>query len=152
MTKVWFLWYEKSFYKLLGGKWSNRKMSRIHSLKSHYKWLVKKRKKKNTLLVISSVSRSVVSNSLRPLGWQHAKLPCSSPTPRAYSDLWDGIFTCRSAKIQTNRLYSLLVRNRHSHIPLRHLPIVATFWKRNLTVLSVNLSNSYSCIIGLCCM
>ena len=31
-------------------------------------------------------SRSVVSNSLRPHGLQHARLPCPSPTPRACSD------------------------------------------------------------------
>ena len=31
-------------------------------------------------------SHSVVSNSLQPHGLQHARLPCSSPTPRAYSN------------------------------------------------------------------
>ena len=31
-------------------------------------------------------SCSVVSNSLRPPGLQHARLPCQSPTPRAYSN------------------------------------------------------------------
>ena len=31
-------------------------------------------------------SRSVVSDSLLPHGLQHARLPCSSPTPRAYSN------------------------------------------------------------------
>ena len=31
-------------------------------------------------------SRSVVSNSLWPHGLQHAKLPCPSPTPKAYSN------------------------------------------------------------------
>ena len=31
-------------------------------------------------------SRSVMSNSLRPHGLQHARLPCPSPTPRAYSN------------------------------------------------------------------
>ena len=31
-------------------------------------------------------SRSVVSDSLRPHGLQHAKLPCPSPTPRACSN------------------------------------------------------------------
>ena len=31
-------------------------------------------------------SRSVVSNSLRAHGLQHARLPCPSPTPRAYSN------------------------------------------------------------------
>ena len=31
-------------------------------------------------------SRSVMSNSLKPRGLQHARPPCSSPTPRVYSD------------------------------------------------------------------
>ena len=31
-------------------------------------------------------SHSVVSNSLRPHGLQHARLPCPSPAPRAYSN------------------------------------------------------------------
>jgi len=31
-------------------------------------------------------SHSVVSNFLRPHGLQHARLPCPSPTPRAYSN------------------------------------------------------------------
>ena len=31
-------------------------------------------------------SRSVVSNSLEPHGLQHARLPCPSPTPGAYSN------------------------------------------------------------------
>ena len=31
-------------------------------------------------------SRSVVSDSLHPHGLQHARLPCPSPTPRAYSN------------------------------------------------------------------
>ena len=33
-----------------------------------------------------SVSRSVVSDSLWPHGLQHARLPCPSPTPGAYSN------------------------------------------------------------------
>ena len=38
---------------------------------------------------ISSIqfSRSVVSDSLWPHGLQHTRLPCPSPTPRAYSNL-----------------------------------------------------------------
>ena len=31
-------------------------------------------------------SRSVVSNSLRPHEWQHARPPCPSPTPGVYSN------------------------------------------------------------------
>ena len=34
----------------------------------------------------SQFSHSVASNSLRPHGLQHARLPCPSPTPRAYSN------------------------------------------------------------------
>ena len=35
---------------------------------------------------VSQFSRSVVSNSLRPHGLQHTRLPCPSPTPGAYSN------------------------------------------------------------------
>ena len=35
---------------------------------------------------VSQFSPSVMSDSLRPHGLQHARLPCLSPTPRAYSD------------------------------------------------------------------
>ena len=35
---------------------------------------------------IYQFSHSVVSDSLQPRGLQHARLPCSSPTPGAYSD------------------------------------------------------------------
>ena len=39
-------------------------------------------------LSVSSVqfSRSIVSDSLRPHEWQHARPPCSSPTPGIHSD------------------------------------------------------------------
>ena len=42
----------------------------------------------NLPFIFSSIqfSRSVVSNSLRHHGLQHARLPCPSPTPGAYSD------------------------------------------------------------------
>ena len=32
------------------------------------------------------ISRSVVSDSLQPHEWQHARPPCPSPTPRIHSD------------------------------------------------------------------
>ena len=35
---------------------------------------------------IVQFSRSVMSDSLRPHGLQHARFPCPSPTPRAYSN------------------------------------------------------------------
>ena len=42
----------------------------------------------NSHMLLSSVqlSHSVVSNSLRPHDLQHTRLPCPSPTPRAYSN------------------------------------------------------------------
>ena len=36
--------------------------------------------------LFSSVSHSVMSDSLQPHGLQHTRLPCPSPTPRAYSN------------------------------------------------------------------
>ena len=40
----------------------------------------------NSLLFSQSVSHSVVSDSLQPHGLQHARLPCSSPSPRVCSN------------------------------------------------------------------
>ena len=39
-------------------------------------------------------SRSVVSDSLQPHGLQQARLPCPSPTPRAYSNLCPSSWWC----------------------------------------------------------
>ena len=38
------------------------------------------------LALLDQFSHSVVSNSLQPHGWQNARLPCPSPTPRACSN------------------------------------------------------------------
>ena len=48
------------------------------------------------LKVFSSVqfSHSVMSDSLRPHGLQHARLPCPSPTPRACSDSCPSSWWC----------------------------------------------------------
>ena len=48
---------------------------------------------KLAILRVSSVqfSHTVVSNSLRPHGLQHARLPCPSPTPRACSNSYPSI-------------------------------------------------------------
>ena len=40
----------------------------------------------DNLRKIAQFSRSVVSDSLQPNGLEHARLPCPSPTPRAYSN------------------------------------------------------------------
>ena len=38
------------------------------------------------IMYLESVSCSVISDCLQPHGLQHARLPCPSPTPGAYSD------------------------------------------------------------------
>ena len=43
-------------------------------------------KRTRILEKLSQFSHSVVSNSMRPNGLQHARLHCSSPTPGAYSN------------------------------------------------------------------
>ena len=45
-------------------------------------------------LSIVQFSRSVVSDSLRPHGLQHARLPCSSPTPGACSNSCPSSWWC----------------------------------------------------------
>ena len=42
--------------------------------------------KNYTIILLVQFSHSVVSNSLQPHGLQHARPPCTSPTPRVYSN------------------------------------------------------------------
>ena len=65
-----------SCLKLSGDQFPTRSVSRITSLEE------------KMFLVVSSLqfSRSVVSDSLQPHHLQHNRLPCPSPTPRAYSN------------------------------------------------------------------
>ena len=46
--------------------------------------------------MLPDLVRSVVSDSLRPHGLQHAKLPCPSPIPRAYSNVCPSSWWCHS--------------------------------------------------------
>ena len=46
---------------------------------------------------IHQFSRSVVSDSLQPHGLQHARLPCPSPTPGAYSN------SCPLSRVMPNK-------------------------------------------------
>ena len=49
-----------------------------------YDWKIQPSILHYVLCISVQFSRSVVSNSLRPHGPQHARLPCPSPTPRVY--------------------------------------------------------------------
>ena len=50
------------------------------------KWRVRHKLCSNEMCVSVQFRRSVMSDSLRPHGLQHARPPCPSPTPRAYSN------------------------------------------------------------------
>ena len=66
----------------------------------HYSFIlpVKRIKNKSTCLFSSvQFSRSVVSDSLRPHESQHARPPCSSPTPRVHSDSHPSSWWCHLA-------------------------------------------------------
>ena len=60
-------------------------------------------------LTLSSVwfGRSVVSDSLRPHGLQHARLPCPSPTPGAYSNSCPLSRRCLTLDIKITRYQNI---------------------------------------------
>ena len=51
-------------------------------------------------------NHSVMSNSLRPHGLQHSRLPCPSPTPRACSDLGPSSWWCHPTILFSVFLFS----------------------------------------------
>ena len=51
-------------------------------------------------------SHTVMSNSLRPHGVQHARLPCPSPTPRAYSNSCPSCRRCHPTILSSVILFS----------------------------------------------
>ena len=56
----------------------------------------KKKKGHNHYLISVQLSHSVMSNSLGPRELQHARIPCPSPTPRAYSNSCPSRQLCHS--------------------------------------------------------
>ena len=56
-------------------------------------------------------SRSVVSNSLRPHGLQHTRLPCPSPAPGACSNSWPSSLWCHPSVSSSVILFSSLLQS-----------------------------------------
>ena len=68
----------------------------FHWKMADFTWQVEKRNLRWTVIlqVMKTFSRSVVSDSLRPHGSQHARLPCPSPTPGACSNSYPSSWWC----------------------------------------------------------
>ena len=69
-------------------------------------------------------SRSVVSDSWQPHGPQHARLPCPSPTPGAYSNSYPSSWWCHSLFLK-QFTYSC---PKNNHISCLHAQSWLTFW------------------------
>ena len=66
----------------------------IAHVKLKYMTMIARRKRGSNCKYIVQFSRSVVSDSLWPHGLQHARLPCPSPTPGAYSNSCPSSWWC----------------------------------------------------------
>ena len=80
------------------------------------------------IVQFSSVAQSCpVSNFLRPHGLQHARLPCPSPTPRAYSNLmciesvmlFNHLILCCPLLLLPSVFLSIRVFSNESFVPIR---------------------------------
>ena len=95
---------------------------------------------------ISSVqfSRSVVSDSLQPLGLQHARPPCLSPTPRAYANSCplsssNRLILCHPGLLLPSIFPSIRVFSNESVLHIRW----PKYWSFN-----ISLSKEYSGLIS----
>ena len=91
-------------------------------------------------------SRSVKSNSLRPHGLQHARLPCPSPTPRVDSNScpssrWCHLILCCPLPLLPSILPSIRIFSNESVIHIRW----PKYWSFSF---NINPSNEYSGLIS----
>ena len=91
-------------------------------------------------------SHSVVSNSLRPHGLHHARLPHPSSTPRAYSNSWPPSWWCQPTNSSSvvpfsSRLPSIRVFSRESVLCIRW----PKYWSCRFRIIR---SNEYSGLIS----
>ena len=100
-------------------------------------------------LMAAQFSCSVVSDSLQPHGLQHAKLPCSSPTPGACSNSCPSSRWCHPAISSSVALFSSC---------LQSFPASGSFWSESVLCIrwpkywsfsfSISSSNEYSGLIS----
>ena len=93
-------------------------------------------------------SRSVMSNSLQPHGWQHARLPCPSPTPGACSNSSplvmpsNHLILCCPLLLMSSVFSSIRVFSKESVLHIRW----PKYWSFTF---SISPSNEYSGLIPL---
>ena len=99
--------------------------------------------------MFSQFSRSVVSNSLRLHGLQHARLPCPLPTPRACSNssiasviLSNHLILCHPLLLLPSIFPSIRVFSKESVLHIRW----PKYWSFSF---SISPSNEYSGLISL---
>ena len=92
---------------------------------------------------VSQFSCSVVSDSLRPHGLQHARLPCPSPTPRAYSNSCPSthLILCHPLLFLPSIFPSIRVFSKESVLRIRW----PRYWSFSF---SISPSNEYSRLIS----
>ena len=94
ILRIYYIWDNPKGFFLLGNAFFLEATHRVYAFLncfSHLLNLTVKNKRKNTKLVWLlfcpvQFSHLVVSNSLRPHGLQHPRLPCPSPTPGTCSN------------------------------------------------------------------
>ena len=92
---------------------------------------------------------SVVSNSFRPHGLQHARLPCPSPTPGVYSNSYPlnqwchpTISSCHPLLLLPSIFPNIRVFSNESDLPIRW----PKYWSFSF---SISPSNEYSGLISI---
>ena len=101
-----------------------------------------------SLLMSVSVqfSHSVVSNSLQPHGMQHARLPCPSPTPKAYSNSCPSSQWCHSTILSSVTPFFSCPQ---SFPASRSFPVSLLFTSHGQSIGASASVNEHSCLISL---
>ena len=103
-------------------------------------WLVE-------LLITSQFSCSVMYDSLQPLGLQHTRLPCLSPTPAACSNSCPSSWWCHST-ISSSCRHLLLPSIFPSIRVFTNVSVLCIRWPKYWSFsFSISLSNEYSSLL-----
>ena len=94
-------------------------------------------------------SHSVVSNSLRPHGLQHPRLPCPSPTPGAYSNSCPSSQWCHPSISSSVIPFSSHLQSFLASFDFSKASVLCIRWPKCWSFsFSISLSNEYSGLIS----